>query len=412
LGIFIGLAHARPQQQLSISGYVELPDGQRVTHTEVRVDGGSGTVTTDSGEFRMLLPDNFQPGIPVLLHVKGWVVIDPFIGRRGRTYVPKDDHEEIAVIVVRPGDPTLLTALQIQQITKQLSQHDHPDGARTSDAETMISAEAHELGVSVKQLSDAIDQWRATAQQSNQQSIQSDFRKTIDAATDATQSPERRVTSIVALGEFWKQQAYEKQLAQMLAVLIVAGGSENRPIRCMAAEVIGDAIVGTSEMHGGNDEERSKRISQLLYGSRVGWTIGSITKANIGLRRQLPLARPSNDCLTELDATREAIRKNWEYLRGVNLNDTDLRSIQLYSADLKSGSIMRADVSDANFECANLEETTFEGSNWNSIKKINSANVRNALPLDFRSWALARGAKDMNESEWLGWNADRPECPK
>jgi hypothetical protein len=400
----------RAQQQTTLSGFVESPDGKRITHTEVRVDGGPETVTTDTGEFVFAL-NGFTPGTQVILHVKGWVVLEPFIGQRGCLYVPKDHSQQLSVIVVKPGDQALLSPLQIQQITRQLSQRGGAPGEVPVPGSN-ISAEAHELGVTARELSDAINNWRSAAQQLNQYNVQNDFNQTVQAATDKNQSIERRITAVIALGRFWNRPTYEKELGRDLSVLVAARGSEDRPLRCMAASVIGEAISGFAQMHGGADEGRSKRISQLLYGSRTNWSIGFVTKSNYDLRIGQSSILASNDCLSELDATREAIRKNWEYLRGVNLNDTDLRNIQLYSADLEGASLMRTEVKDANFECANLQGTTFEQSNWTAIKKINSANVRDAIPMEFRKWAISREAKDMGELEWASWTATRPECVK
>ena len=55
------------------------------------------------------------------LHLEGWVVIDPFMGSRGRIYLPRDDKHEIDVIVGKPGDQALLTTLEIRQIINQLA---------------------------------------------------------------------------------------------------------------------------------------------------------------------------------------------------------------------------------------------------------------------------------------------------
>jgi uncharacterized protein YjbI with pentapeptide repeats len=123
----------------------------------------------------------------------------------------------------------------------------------------------------------------------------------------------------------------------------------------------------------------------------------------------------TNVCRTGLDATREAIRKNWEYLREVNLGDTHLERIQLYLADLHGASLIRATLNDANFRCANLQGADFTDSNWkdrNVNMDLKYANVRDVKPDEFKEWATTKGeATDkMDEAGWADWIRGNQEC--
>jgi hypothetical protein len=131
--------------------------------------------------------------------------------------------------------------------------------------------------------------------------------------------------------------------------------------------------------------------------------MGIVVRQNLYLKESGYERSSQAVCKNEFDATRQAIRTNWEYLVDVNLKDTDLKQIQFYRADLLSTTLARADVAGADFACANLEDTSFERANWQQIGRIEFANVRNARPEEFRQWALAHGALDMGDGAWLDW---------
>ena len=101
--------------------------------------------------------------------------------------------------------------------------------------------------------------------------------------------------------------------------------------------MLGNAITGEESFYGGKLQSRSERLSLLLYGNRDG-RIGIVSRLNTYLRFETLDASDKNTsvnlCWTQLNATKEAVRKNWEYLRSVNLNATDLSHAALYEADL------------------------------------------------------------------------------
>jgi hypothetical protein len=164
----------------------------------------------------------------------------------------------------------------------------------------------------------------------------------------------------------------------------------------------------------GKEEEFARYMSKILYGDRSG-AIGLVIRQHLLLRSaQLashdssgyssePDPRASNSCVTALDATREAIRSNWGYLREVNLNGTDLSRIQLYEADLAGASVRSAYLRNANFRCANLSGADLTSAKWQDAD-FHFAVVRGATPKEFVEYAIKHGAyNDMTDEQWLRW---------
>ncbi|HEV2500876.1 MAG TPA: tetratricopeptide repeat protein [Terriglobia bacterium] len=112
------VAHASPQA-LSVSGAVRTADDEPVKQTIVRVQNGGGDKTTDSGEFTIALPKQFKIGFPIKFEVDQWIIIDPFVNDRGRTYLPNPEAETISIKVVRKGDKLLLSGPSIQKLVEK-----------------------------------------------------------------------------------------------------------------------------------------------------------------------------------------------------------------------------------------------------------------------------------------------------
>jgi len=106
--LHFGLAPAALPQTRSISGGVRTASDIAVKHTEVSVDEGGTDVTTDSGKFSFPLSPRLRVGFPATFHVAGWVITDPCVHGRGRTYVPDPDAESVAITVLPRGDQQLL----------------------------------------------------------------------------------------------------------------------------------------------------------------------------------------------------------------------------------------------------------------------------------------------------------------
>ena len=212
---------------------------------------------------------------------------------------------------------------------------------------------------------------------------------------------------------FWKAGNDDEIVASVLSAELTLG-DERRFARCAAAEVIGNAITTADYVDSSGDHERAQARVHLLYGSRSG-DIGLVVQQHLMLRQVLGtengrLMRPlkndphaSTSCTTALDATREAIRKNWEYLRDANLNSTDLSQIRLYKADLARASLRATTMPGANFRCSNLFQVDLTGADWTE-GHFRFANVTEAKPPDFVKFARAQGAFDsMDDATWLEW---------
>ncbi|HMD99609.1 MAG TPA: tetratricopeptide repeat protein [Terriglobia bacterium] len=152
-------------QARSISGVVETKDGKPVARVEVRVTNAGGTVSSDSGEFAIPLPSQFEPGDPIIFRVRNWVVIDPFVGTSGKTYIPKSSAESVKIVVARKGDPGLLSNQQlVQQIVQGVTSQISPKPTSAPESDQFLADQASELGFTVEQLKSAITEWSKNVQ--------------------------------------------------------------------------------------------------------------------------------------------------------------------------------------------------------------------------------------------------------
>jgi hypothetical protein len=227
------------------------------------------------------------------------------------------------------------------------------------------------------------------------------------AAKDTTdQELPRRVAGMWRLNQYWNDPDAEVLVSATVSSLL--GGRSAAGVECQAAEVIGNAITkrGFSD---GNESARSQRIATMLYGNRDG-RIGFVTNQNLLLKAQNLESKLSatdfrdftkHRCYLDpdanaLDATREAIRKNWEYLRNVNLNNTDLSGIYLYEADLDGATAVNAKLTSADFRCANLSGVDLTGSKLESAD-FYLANVHDLKPDGLRKYLISKGALDWTD---------------
>jgi tetratricopeptide (TPR) repeat protein len=103
-------ARGSGQQVSSISGVVHKPGGIPVSHAEVRIEGGGAALTTDSGEFGLLMTANLHVGMAAVFHVKNWVILKPCELKNGRTYLRDPRAEPIEFLVLALGDTRLKSA--------------------------------------------------------------------------------------------------------------------------------------------------------------------------------------------------------------------------------------------------------------------------------------------------------------
>jgi len=228
--------------------------------------------------------------------------------------------------------------------------------------------------------------------------------RALSAATDNSNSVDRRIAGIWELAGFWSNQQDEKVVASVLSAELILPEDRYRFARCAAAEALGDAIQGKSSYRGGADENRSKRIAKQLYGATDG-TLGLVTTANIFLRRSSTNRKEdtAEHCLTPLAATKEAIRKNWEYLRATNLNVVDLSQTELYAADLAGSMLNDTHLEKAIFRCANLFGTSLSGAHYEGAD-FRLANVSKVTPGDIQDDLIKHyGAIELSDEAWQQW---------
>jgi hypothetical protein len=253
---------------------------------------------------------------------------------------------------------------------------------------------------------------RTQHEQEKNNNLKQNLAKAIELATDPQGKPDRRIAGIWQLNDFLATKDDEVLVANVLAAELTLG-DDYRLARCAAAEVIADAY-GADGVKGGSQEQRAARMAGILYGNRSG-DIGLVVRQHLLLRATefgptdrfgystSPDPKASNSCVTALDATREAIRKNWGYLREVNLNGTDLSRTQLYEADMANASFQHAYLRDANFRCADLSGADFTDANWDGAD-FHFANVTGAVPPTFVEYAKNNGAfVKMTDDQWLKW---------
>ncbi len=207
--------------------------------------------------------------------------------------------------------------------------------------------------------------------------------RALASVTDNSQAVDRRMSGIWKLAGFWSSKDDESVIGNTLAAELLLPGDGNRFARCAAAEAIGDGIKSPASYRGGADEQCSERIARRLYGASDG-TLGVVTVANVFLSR-LPQGPDEMDemaehCATRLAASKEAIRKNWEYLGNTNLNVTDLSQTQMYSADMAGAVLSGARPEKSNFRCANLFGTTSTDTRYSGTD-FRMANVQDMEPV-------------------------------
>jgi hypothetical protein len=148
-----------------LRGVVETTNGKPVPHAEIRVTDVSGTLTSDSGEFTISLPAQLQPGDLILLRVTDWVIIDPFVGTSGATFLPRNSFEPMKVVVAQKGDQSLLSNRRlIQQIVQGATSRISPNSLSSPQPDHFLADQAKQLGFTVEQLESAIRAWSMNVQ--------------------------------------------------------------------------------------------------------------------------------------------------------------------------------------------------------------------------------------------------------
>jgi hypothetical protein len=81
-----------------IFGVVETEDGRRLAGVSVRVTNVGDRPTSNSGEFRIPLPPEFDPGTEIEFYIAGWTIKSPY---QARDWLPKVPTTPMHIIVAR-----------------------------------------------------------------------------------------------------------------------------------------------------------------------------------------------------------------------------------------------------------------------------------------------------------------------
>lgn len=151
------------------------------------------------------------------------------------------------------------------------------------------------------------------------------FLKLLELATKGD-NEESRIAGIGGLVQYW-QGPFQTTVAQTLAATLMAEGPKvGQPLRMAAANAIGEAICekpsAVSPWCVPFQAESAATIREILYGNGKTGRNGTITRIQKYLveERKTALASKPPDQKTldsiepKLQATREAIRQNWENL--------------------------------------------------------------------------------------------------
>lgn len=138
-----------------------------VRRTKISIYGGPETETSDMGAFSMekIVIQN-QPqiaGDPITFAVNGWVVSDPYVGERGRMYLPKPGTEPIKLRVLHQGDPAFLSSNSIEKIlshkTFLFDQASKSYKFRVKSWNAFLDVRAREIGFPLDKLNAAVQGW-------------------------------------------------------------------------------------------------------------------------------------------------------------------------------------------------------------------------------------------------------------
>lgn len=225
------------------------------------------------------------------------------------------------------------------------------------------------------------------------------LRAALSFATDNSGDSDRRIAGIWQLNSAWSNPD-DFELAASTLTAELGLPDKFGPARCAAAEVIGNAMNQVSP-------DNRLRLASLLFGDASGaW--GLVTRENVVLKEsgQSNIQSPLEPCKTALDSTREAIRKNWTYLRKRDFAFTDLQGIQLYQADLAGSIFYKANISNSNLRCANLNNVNLENAIGKDSADFLYSNVKTStdpmMEILFQKGVVFK----LDDSDWIRWRSN------
>jgi hypothetical protein len=211
-------------------------------------------------------------------------------------------------------------------------------------------------------------QWRETSLQSRIDRVVHEndlFIKLISQINGKETSAPQRMTFLWSLRPYWHTE-HAETVANALSAIILYDDNER------VIEVCADVFDGAYR-HVKNQEQKA-RIKKLLYGDSKG-DIGVIQRTQQILREP---DFPKGDGLYQvrLNATKTAVRRNWNDLRDINLEYMDLSHCELYKAELARSDLRKANLTDADLK-GRLMNTKVEGA------LITNANLKGARGTHF-----------------------------
>jgi hypothetical protein len=299
-------------------------------------------------------------------------------------------------------------ALEIKKLRAEISKlhlEAGPLGLTTAIVPSLVSVLTAVVAITGVALSvfSLYEQRRAKSDESHDRA----FTLALDMATNDKGMVDRRISGIYQLRRFWSFREDEAVVGATLTSLLQLPDSPNAAAaRCAAAEVIGAATDS-------NDAGAVSRRAHLLFGNAQTGALGLVSYANFLISHQEFHATTAGrtepgtafdgaeelSCATPLFATREAIRKNWRYLRNTNLQSTDLRSTHLYASDLAGANLSGADLRGADLRCANLANSILDNTRFDGAD-MRFANLPSRYIVTSDSDAIA-----ISDQDWQTWKS-------
>ena len=206
------------------------------------------------------------------------------------------------------------------------------------------------------------------------------FFSALQMATDSKSGQDARIAGIWTLMDYWHDPHYSETLANAVAAILATDPDDTSPqamtkvqrLRLTAAAVIGKAITETTSRAEG------ERLRKLLYGDGPSGTLGAVTRYQqdlSALKTSLLEKKQSTESVDlSLQATKEAIRQNWENLEFSQFAGHDLTGIDLYGANAKGAYFGAARLTGANLCGANVSQANFERADL-SYTELSNADI-------------------------------------
>src|SRR5579864_2884490 len=123
LGVLLLAQCIQGQSSLSVHGCATTKRGAAVPRgTVVRITDRGGNSAQIKEFCAFDIPDLKEPirvGFPVTFRIDGWAIEDPYVGKRGRVYLPDPNAESINILALPRGDRALLSGSSVEKMLGQ-----------------------------------------------------------------------------------------------------------------------------------------------------------------------------------------------------------------------------------------------------------------------------------------------------